>query len=350
MKKVILSISLAFYALASVAATLSPIQLLNPAGSTSGQVVLSNGPVTAPGWGNIAGTSLAAQAANTVLANASAVAASPTAFAMPSCNSSTSALQWTSGTGFTCYANSASTTGAAFTGAISAPGVTTTANFLGAGTGYSIGNTTGLTSGGAIQLFDATHGNNISVLIGAIPVANFTSTGINTTAIAASSTITPSQTAGIVGTTTNNNANAGSVGEYICAQVTSGGSPTGCATNSSTPVSLTTGIAANVTSISLTPGDWDVRGNVEFSPAGTTNQVGSIATINTVSATLPTQPNNGAFAFINVTLPAGQGIALPTGTIRISVSTATTVYLIAQAAFNTSTDTAFGFIGARRIR
>nr|WP_230951299.1 hypothetical protein [Burkholderia stagnalis] len=40
-----------------------------------------------------------------------AASASPTAFAMPSCSTSTSALQYTSGTGFTCYANSATTTG-----------------------------------------------------------------------------------------------------------------------------------------------------------------------------------------------------------------------------------------------
>lgn len=61
-------------------------------------------------------TSLATQAANTVLANVTGSTASPTAFSMPSCSTSTSALQYTSGTGFTCYTNSASLTGAFFTG------------------------------------------------------------------------------------------------------------------------------------------------------------------------------------------------------------------------------------------
>ncbi|MFD1557101.1 hypothetical protein ACFSHT_15980 [Paraburkholderia silviterrae] len=45
---------------------------------------------------------LAAQAANTVLANATSSSASPAAFTMPSCSSSSSALQWTAGSGFTC--------------------------------------------------------------------------------------------------------------------------------------------------------------------------------------------------------------------------------------------------------
>jgi hypothetical protein len=54
---------------------------------------------------------LATQAANTVVANVTGSASSPTAFAMPTCSTSTSALQWTSGTGFTCYASSATTSG-----------------------------------------------------------------------------------------------------------------------------------------------------------------------------------------------------------------------------------------------
>ncbi|MFD1557170.1 hypothetical protein ACFSHT_16330 [Paraburkholderia silviterrae] len=45
---------------------------------------------------------LAAQAANTVLANATSSSASPAAFTMPSCSSSSSAPQWTAGSGFNC--------------------------------------------------------------------------------------------------------------------------------------------------------------------------------------------------------------------------------------------------------
>lgn len=45
---------------------------------------------------------LAVQAANTVLANVTAATASPTAVALPTCSTSASALNYTSGTGFTC--------------------------------------------------------------------------------------------------------------------------------------------------------------------------------------------------------------------------------------------------------
>ncbi len=60
--------------------------------------------------------SLAAQAANTVVANVTGSSASPSAFAMPNCSSSTSALQWTSGTGFVCGSSFANLSGATFTG------------------------------------------------------------------------------------------------------------------------------------------------------------------------------------------------------------------------------------------
>lgn len=56
----------------------------------------------------IALTSLAKQAANTVLANDTGSTANITAFAMPSCSTSADALQWTSATGFTCNTNVAS--------------------------------------------------------------------------------------------------------------------------------------------------------------------------------------------------------------------------------------------------
>lgn len=133
--------SAALLALSSFAfgATLNPIQLLNPAGSTSGQAIVSTGATTAPAWASmvnsvIAGSGvtvsgatgnvtisvaansialnqIAQQAANTVLSNPTGSTANVQAFSMPSCSTSTSALQWTSGTGFTCYANSATSTG-----------------------------------------------------------------------------------------------------------------------------------------------------------------------------------------------------------------------------------------------
>lgn len=107
---------LALLASAAFGATTVPVQLLNPTGSTTGQVIVSSGTSSAPAWGSVTAASLAAQAANTVVANATASSASPTAVAIPSCSSSTSALRWTSGSGFACWTAAASTGTNTFTG------------------------------------------------------------------------------------------------------------------------------------------------------------------------------------------------------------------------------------------
>lgn len=151
--------------------------------------------------------------------------------------------------------------------------------------------------------------------------------------------ITFNSTSGIVGTTTNDNAAAGSVGEFVSSEVLIGSA-----------VNLTTATAADITSISLTAGDWDVRGNVVFNPAGTTTSNSHIAWISTTSATLPTLPNKGALTESLVAYSAGNAPALETGTIRISVAGTTTVFLSARMVFLVSTANAYGFISARRIR
>lgn len=140
------------------------------------------------------------------------------------------------------------------------------------------------------------------------------------------------------GTATNDNAAAGEIGEYISASVVVGSA-----------VPLTTAVAANVTSISLTAGDWDVWGNVIYNPTGSTVITSAYGLINNVSATVPTAPNGGAFnGWVgNIT---GSGMALPTGSIRYSLSATTTIYLVAYSAFSASTNGAYGFIGARRAR
>ncbi|WP_133254571.1 hypothetical protein [Paraburkholderia unamae] len=61
--------------------------------------------------GNIGTGSLAAQAANTVVANVTAASASPTAVALPSCSTANSALKYTSASGFSCGTTYALTSG-----------------------------------------------------------------------------------------------------------------------------------------------------------------------------------------------------------------------------------------------
>lgn len=156
-----------------------------------------------------------------------------------------------------------------------------------------------------------------------------------------SGSITPSQTLGIVGTTTNNNANAGSAGEFVSSTVLSGSA-----------VSLTSATATNVTSISLTAGDWDVWGSCAFAPAGTTVVTLQACWTSSASATTPTLPNNGGETLLSgITSAAGAATnAISAGTQRFSLSATTTIYLGVFSSFSTSTETAYGFIAARRRR
>jgi hypothetical protein len=141
----------------------------------------------------------------------------------------------------------------------------------------------------------------------------------------------------IPGTSTNDNASAGNVGEFISSTVLVGSA-----------VSVSSVTAFNVTSISLTAGDWDVWGTLATNPGGSTTQVSCTGWLTTSSATIPTIPNNGAFNSL-VGISATTGLTMPLGRMRLSLSATTTVFLEGFVNF-TGTDAAYGFIGARRVR
>jgi hypothetical protein len=194
-----------------------------------------------------------------------------------------------------------------------------------------------MTDAAALQMLQVIAQNIGNLNLGTYaPLASPTFTGtVTAPTLVVTGTITPSQTGGIVGTNTNNNANAGSVGEYI--------------SSSASSVSLTSTVAANVTSISLTAGDWDVSGDVAVVSAAGTIIANATGGINTTSATIPSFTQGSVFQ-LPYTAPASATVASPCGTIRISVSTTTTVYLVVNATFSVSTCTTSGFIGARRVR
>jgi hypothetical protein len=157
MKKIFAAVLAALCSTAIFATTLSPITLLNPAGSTSGQAIVSTGASSAPAWGNVSistltgvvpvakgGTNAASAsgtaldnitgfagtgfltrtgagtyafqsatngitlanlnqaAANSIVGNSTGATANLFTLAVPSCNTSVSALTWTSGAGFGC--------------------------------------------------------------------------------------------------------------------------------------------------------------------------------------------------------------------------------------------------------
>jgi hypothetical protein len=300
------------------AATLTPIQLISPAGSASGQVITSTGASTAPTWGNVSASALAAQAANTVLANVTASSASPTAFAMPSCSTSTSALQYTSGAGFTCYASSATTTG-------------TLAQFAATTSAQLAGVLSDETGSGAVVF-----GTNPSISGATITGGTISNTPIsgNTgsfTTLGASGLITPTYPAGVKGNASGSNVTAGSIGEYP--------------NNTASTVAATSATVGNVVSLALTAGDWDVGCTLQTNPAGTTTTQGLNYGLTTTSGAQAAFPD---VILQSVSYPAGVGFVGACPIKRVLVSGATTVYLTAATTFATSTLTHSGYIWARR--
>ncbi len=323
-----LALLLSFACALAGATTLNPIQLLNPTGSTSGQTIVSTGASTAPAWGTppvnvgtvtgtlpIANGGTGATSAATAITNLGAASLSTNTFTgnqTVNLSSAAVSINDTSGT------NSARVyfqSSAVVRWDIGVAGFSSNAFALNrynssgvyVDTPLTISNSTGATTLGAV------------------------STG----ALTASGAITPSQTAGIVGTTTNNNANAGSIGEYP--------------NNTTTGTSLSSGVVANIASLPLSAGDWDVQCVVTLVPAGSTTTSVWQAGISTVSATLPAA-NTGAYVTNWGTTTGGGAPVVASPVVRVITASATTAYCVGGAQFAVSTMTANGFISARRAR
>jgi hypothetical protein len=149
-------------------------------------------------------------------------------------------------------------------------------------------------------------------------------------ATATSVTFSPT-TGGIVGTTTNDNAGAGKVGEFISSVITTGA-----------PVTFTSATPKDLTSIVLSAGDWDVFGNIYAQ--GTTVQQAIVW----ISATSATQPNAALFNTVTP-LATGASCGLPAPYFRASLTTNTTIY-ISGTEVGTGTINCSGGIYARRVR
>ena len=139
-------------------------------------------------------------------------------------------------------------------------------------------------------------------------------------------------------TQTNDNAPAGALGEVISSTVTSGSA-----------VSLTSGAAKTITSIALTAGDWDIDAVICFLPNASTTMSSLSGGINTTTDTYPTAPAGGVVS-LNLTFTTGVGQYLPLGTVRASLTGATTYYLVGLGVFGVSTLGGYGVLKARRAR
>lgn len=146
----------------------------------------------------------------------------------------------------------------------------------------------------------------------------------------------PTIASDIVGTATNDNATAGNIGEHTSSLIAIGSA-----------VSLTTATPANITSISLTAGDWDVTGAINFTEGSATVTVRT-GGINTTTATLPTDGTEVENGTLTTVLSTKNSVTIPRK--RISIAGTTTVYLVASSTFSAGTVAGYGQITARRVR
>lgn len=173
---------------------------------------------------------------------------------------------------------------------------------------------------------------NSSILItsaGGVPSFSTTIPSHTTDSITFSPT-----THGLVGTNTNDAAAAGYVGELQQVIISSGSA-----------VSLTTNTAANVATLSLGAGDWDLYGNVDIVAAS----VGAsffICWISSISATAPAQPLFNGLNLTTALIQSTTSLNAPFATIQLNGTT--NVFLSAFATFAGTLSVCGGLYARRR--
>ena len=141
----------------------------------------------------------------------------------------------------------------------------------------------------------------------------------------------------ITGTTTNDNAAAGQVGEYIESVVS--------AVNASA-----TATWGDMTSITLTAGDWDVnlQSTCRMNSATMTGQptigIGTASGNNSAGLTYGTTRSDGIIP------TAGLDSSAVIAGVRKSLASSTTIYAKLSASYSAGTPQFYGRISARRVR
>jgi hypothetical protein len=190
--------------------------------------------------------------------------------------------------------------------------------------------------------YSTTARSNVGVkLLGRILVSEATAGTWATDASEVSLNPSSRTPADLIGTTTTDDAATGRIGEFVKASVAAGSA-----------INVASNTPLNVTSISLTAGDWDVSGVMQYvSTSGLTGNSYSIISISSTSATLGTD-GDAAYnlaAFVN---SATNNVGGSIGLVRISLAASGTAYLVAQANLSSGAGTlkAYGRISARRVR
>lgn len=167
-----------------------------------------------------------------------------------------------------------------------------------------------------------------------VQVERFRVSGINgSTTFQFPISFTNSPLNGIVGVTNGSNVNTGNVGEIVKSNIVFGSA-----------ISLVNSTNSDLTSISLTAGDWDLWGNVYIN-----NSASTLSIVNAwISTTSGVTPDNSLLAHYLLTAQGNIGFVVPSTYLQLASTT--TVYITGNATFSAGSTTMSGNIYARRRR
>lgn len=138
------------------------------------------------------------------------------------------------------------------------------------------------------------------------------------------------------GTAANDNAAAGYIGELISGSVASGSA-----------VSLTTATPANIGSVSLPAGDYECWASADYTLTAATSSAFKSG-ISSTSATFGAQDTFANIPLITTLL--SDTFVHNTPSVRMSLASTTTVYLVGQSTFSAGSEAAYGTLRCRRAR
>lgn len=149
--------------------------------------------------------------------------------------------------------------------------------------------------------------------------------------VATATSLAFTSTEEIIGTTTNNNANVGSVGEFLSSVIPFASS-----------VALTTNVPNNLSSLILHAGDWDLWANISF-----TATVGMSSARGWLGLISATEPNKEFISDITHTTADIVSTAFPVPMLRFSLNASATVFISGKAVFGSGTASMCGGIYSR---
>jgi hypothetical protein len=142
----------------------------------------------------------------------------------------------------------------------------------------------------------------------------------------------------VPGTTTNDNAATGNIGEVQTTNVTLANAK-----------QITTNSSITLGSVPLTAGDWDCRATAAQQLSNTTTATKFSASLVTTDGVLGTEGTDGTTSVVPVSAGSG-GNDLKLGPARFSLASLTTIFLVDGATFATSQLWAYGSATCRRVR